>query len=159
MKLDVLGVILQPFHENVLFSGKNLEHDTNNRLNGRLTDAYGLSSISGSLDLSLEEMNFDKKYDTGISAGVTIKYKFRKEGVLWVGEYGWNGNFRGESLCELFETGKRPKTDWDILLRQSQLSSERFAKELIQEMIRDGYFEEVEEAETGRKFLKPSNKK
>lgn len=131
MKYDLIGIILHPFNENVLFKGQNLNHDKDNKLTGKLSDVYGNYSIEGFLDLFLNKMNFDRLHDI-LFDKIHFQF-FRMEGNLWIGKYGKPPSLKGTAVCELYETGKKPETNFEELIgRWKGLS-------FIKNMIDEGY--------------------
>ncbi|MDP3987115.1 MAG: hypothetical protein Q8P81_02710 [Nanoarchaeota archaeon] len=134
---DIVGVILQPFHENVIFGGTNLRHD-GRRITGRLEDIYGESSIRGSLSLSQREMSFRKIYE---GSEEIVEYQFKKIGDLWVGTYRWGGALQGESLCELISPRGNLINNWTDIRSSAELSDETLgiiANDVLERMEKRG---------------------
>lgn len=65
------------------------------KLIGEMSDHFGESELLG-VKITEEEVSFTKKY---LQRPDYIKYTFRKEGELWVGEYTGSAVGRGDSKC------------------------------------------------------------
>ena len=103
-------------------------------------------------------MSFIKRNQEGRSTGIDIMYVFRKEGDLWKGAYGWNGDLHGEAICELFPSGKEPKSNWERILHTATLSleaEEMWAERMVREMIEEGILMTYED-EDGKEYVIPS---
>ncbi|MBU2615683.1 MAG: hypothetical protein KKC19_01120 [Nanoarchaeota archaeon] len=133
---EIGGIILQPFHPNVPFLGEISEERGD--ITGRLYDTYGDSSISGTIDESLKQMSFSKKYD---GSPTIIDYEFVKKGNLWIGDYRFYEELQGESLCELVMPGEEPKNNWGYITENAVFSeggAEKLAQNLIKRMEKKG---------------------
>lgn len=66
---------------------------------GEMADAFGESDLS-EITLGPDELSFSKKYEHRAD---TIKYSFRRQGSIWVGEYEGEKTGKGRSNCVLTE--------------------------------------------------------
>ncbi|MBR9701594.1 hypothetical protein GOV13_01595 [Candidatus Pacearchaeota archaeon] len=156
MLYDMIEVFVQPILGNGTFVGNDLQHnEKDNGLVGKMYDAYGHSEIKGTLDLSKGLMGFNKQYH---DRETTIKYTFKKQDHIWVGEFKGEDAGFGEVMCEIFEVGRTPKWDWNDIAKNAQLSidgTEKWSKNIVDGMIKKGYLEIVKNSATGKDVVKP----
>ena len=85
-----------------------------------------------------------------------ISYRFKKNGLLWLGEYDGAVTLNGESLCEIYPHGKEPTVNWERVAEESRPSvraEEKMAKRMINRMIEDGNVFCVKDIKTGEEMI------
>ncbi len=109
---------------------------------GQLVDNYGPSRIEGIFQ-SEESIVFERYYTDGAFVGqgaVDYRFNFNEDSGLWFGSYMFEGSGRGNhAVCAL-------ESNFEGLnfQLQSNLSSDEWASNLIEDMVHEGMLKVVE---------------
>ncbi len=115
---------------------------------GLIADHFGLAEIKGSFAKD-DEIEFMKKYSGGREIDYSLK--LNKEKDLWLGEFkiGSEIGTNGRVMCHI-----NPCIDF-MEIQMIYLSPEEQAKILVDEMVRERYFVESKNPETGEDIILP----
>ncbi|HBD05729.1 TPA: hypothetical protein DCZ32_04705 [Candidatus Uhrbacteria bacterium] len=81
-----------------MFAGVIFPDPDGSGLVGQMSDSFGISILSN-IVIGPDILSFTKQYDNRPS----IHYKFRKDGLLWVGTYDGSDTGKGWAKCSLTE--------------------------------------------------------
>ena len=146
---SIVGVINEPLigiHPFGGFFNAFLERDTRNLefpFEGMLIDNWGHSKIEGTLT------PYDLKFNK-IDKGRTdvLEYSFKKrENEMWFGDYHNNTCGFGKAVCSI-----NPFLD-NLKLGIANISTEQWAHDLVDNMVKTGRLKKVKDPETGEDLI------
>jgi len=158
IEYGIRGIWIKAFGENGLFRGSFEHYKKEKKLEGRLRDYFGHSTIKG--DFEKNKLSFEKTYDN--RKGEPILYEFEKQRGIWVGKFTYVNEkiFGGETSCELSNDGNY-KFDWEEIVRHAGLSpqgAEEYSRGILEYMIQTGFLIKTQDAETGENLISLTEK-